>query len=177
MWLALSMVLAAAPVDGGTPALRVDGGVPAAPKPARTSSGEVDALKKRVTELEARTVELERQVKQADALSKKLDKTAEDLATLKREVDEREEARRQAEQQAVERKQRFEAVARGLSVADEQLASGNTNIEPSLRAAEATYSGPALEYVRSARQALTNGDVAAARRLLALAVYEAQQTH
>lgn len=173
MWLALSLVLAAAPVDGGTRLAAPDGGVPAAPKPARPATGEVEALKKRVTELEARTAELERQAKQVDALSKKLDQATDDLAALKRDADER----KQAEQQAAERKQRFEDVARGLSVADEQLSSGNTNIEASLRAAEATYSGPALELVRAARQALANGDVAAARKYLALAVYEAQQAH
>lgn len=175
MWLIVLVALSAAPTDGGTarpsPA---DGGVLEAPKPARASS-EVEALKKRVTELEVRTVELERQAKRADELSRKLDKTADDLAALRREVDEREEAKRQAEQQAVEKKQRLEAVARGLSMADEQLSSGNTNIEAALRAAEATYTGAALDHLRSARVALRNGDVAAARRFLALAVYEAQQ--
>jgi predicted RNase H-like nuclease (RuvC/YqgF family) len=171
MWLALSMILAAAPADGGTRLVATDGGVPDAPKPARPAGGELEALKKRVTELEARTAELERQVKQVDALAKKLDQATDDLEALKRDADER----KQAEQQAAERKQRSEAVARGLAAADEQLASGNTNIEASLRAAEATYTGAALELVRAARQALANGDVASARRYLALAVSVAWQ--
>jgi chromosome segregation ATPase len=171
MWLALSLVFAAAPADGGMLVVATDGGVPDAPKPARAATGEVEALRKRIAELEARTAELERQVKQVDALAKKLDQATDDLEALKRDAAER----RQAEQRAAERKQRLEAVARGLAAADEQLAFGNTDIEESLRAAEATYTGTALELVRAARQALANGDVAAARRYLALAVAEVRQ--
>ncbi|MEW6434973.1 MAG: hypothetical protein AB1730_26030 [Myxococcota bacterium] len=175
MGLLVLVALAAAPADGGVARpSAADAGVADAPKPTRTSS-EVEALKKRIIELEARTAELERKARQADELSKKLDQTADDLAALRREVDEREEAKRQAEQQAVEHKQRLEAIARGLSVADQQLSMGNTNIEAALRAAEATYTGAALEHLRSVRTALRNGDVAAARRFLALAVSEAQQ--
>jgi septal ring factor EnvC (AmiA/AmiB activator) len=175
MWLTLSLLLAAVPADGGVPPLATDAGVSEPPRPPRQPSADVEALKKRVTELDARTAELERRLTQVDALSKKLDRTADDLTALKRSVDEREEARRRAEQQAVDRTQQLEAVGRGLVVADQQLATGNTSIEPALRAAEAAYSGPALTYVRAAREALVNGDVASARRLLALALLEAQQ--
>jgi chromosome segregation ATPase len=190
----LALLVAAAPTDGGpsrTPdAGALDGGAPARPADAaeveRLRARLVDLaahtedvvapLKKRLGELEARTVELEKQLRQVEALQKKVDRTADDLATLKREVNDREEQRKEAERKAAEQKSRTEAVTRALVVADQQLASGasSASVGETLRAAEASYTGAALEYVRSARAALANNDLGSARKFIGLAVLETQ---
>ncbi|MDP1922071.1 MAG: hypothetical protein Q8L14_37870 [Myxococcales bacterium] len=177
----LSMLLAAAPDAGALSKLAAaDAGV-AAPLPPRpvanesVSNAELERLRKRITELEARATELERQAKQLDALTKKLDQTNDDLAAFKKEVNGREDARRESERRVVEQKQRFEAVSRSLVTVDQQLSTGATaNVNEALRAAEATYTGTALQYVQSARASMANGDLATARKYLLLAVLEAQ---
>ncbi|MBE2248278.1 MAG: hypothetical protein IAE78_01940 [Myxococcus sp.] len=175
----LAVLLAAAP-DAGValkPPAADAGAAPSAlpPAPVATAApGELERLRKRVGELEARTAELERQTKQLDALAKKLDATTDDLAAFKKQVDEREETRQAAERRVVEQKQRFESVTRSLVTVDQQLSTGATNVNEALRAAEATYTGAALQYVQAARASLANGDVNTARKYLLLAVLEAQ---
>lgn len=174
----LVLVLAAAP-DAGVVSkpLVADAGIaPVAARVTEPSSGlELERLRKRVAELEARTTELERQAKQLDALAKKLDQTNDDLAAFKKEVNEREDARRESERRVVEQKQRYEAVSRSLVTVDQQLSTGATaNVNEALRAAEATYTGTALQYVQAARASMANGDLATARKYLLLAVLEAQ---
>jgi septal ring factor EnvC (AmiA/AmiB activator) len=176
----LALVLAAAPDAGvvSKPFLADAGVAPVAARPVATepSTGlELERLRKRVTELEARTTDLERQVKQVEALSKKVEQTNDDLAAFKKEVNEREDARRESERRVVEQKQRFEAVTRSLVTVDQQLSTGSTaSVNEALRAAEATYTGPALQYVQAARTSLANGDLNTARKYLLLAVLEAQ---
>ncbi|MDP3237366.1 MAG: hypothetical protein Q8S33_36380 [Myxococcales bacterium] len=173
----LSMLLAAAPDAGAlSKPAAADGGVASVmtPRPVATEPLSNAELRKRVTELEARATELERQVKQLDALAKKLDRTNDDLAAFKKEVNEREDARRESERRVAEQKQRSEAVTRSLVTADQQLSTGSTNVTEALRAAEATYTGAALQYVQAARASLANGDLNTARKYLLLAVLEAQ---
>ncbi|MBM4783163.1 MAG: hypothetical protein GQE15_36265 [Archangiaceae bacterium] len=160
--------------DGGVRAL--DAGVVVVEAPRdMASAAELERLKKRVADLEARNVELEKQLKSVDALSKKVDQASDDLAAFKKVVDEREEDRKEAERKALEAKQRFEAASRGLFSADQTLASGSlANVSEQLRAAEASYSGLALQYVQAARAALGNNDLGTARRMLMLAVFETQ---
>ncbi|MCU0701254.1 MAG: hypothetical protein MUC96_32490 [Myxococcaceae bacterium] len=174
------------PTDGGT----ADAGTAARPVDAaeleRLRARLVDLaahtedvvapLKKRLAELEARTAELEKQAQKVDSLQKKLDRTTDELATLKREVNEREEQRKESERKAVEQKTRLEAVTRSLIAVDQQLASGATSaqVAETLRAAEGSYTGAALEYVRSARAALANNDLSTARKFIGLAVLETQ---
>ena len=179
----LSMLLAAAPDAGvASKPAAADAGVasPVTPRPVASepvSNAELDRLRKRVAELEARTTELERQAKQLDALTKKLDQTNDDLAAFKKEVNEREDARRESERRVVEQKQRFEAVTKSLVTVDQQLSTGSTaSVNEALRAAEATYTGTALQYVQAARASLANGDLNTARKYLLLAVLEAQAT-
>jgi len=174
----LVLVLAAAP-DAGviSKPLVTDAGIaPVAARVTEPSSGlELERLRKRVAELEARATELERQTKQLDALSRKLDQTNDDLAAFKKEVNAREDARRESERRVAEQKQRYEAASRSLVTLDEQLSRGSTtSVNEALRAAEAAYTGTALQYVQSARASLANGDLATARKYLLLAVLEAQ---
>ena len=177
----LALVLAVVPDAGvvvSKPLLADAGVAPVVARPVVTepSTGlELERLRKRVTELEARATELERQVKQVEALSKKVDQTNDDLAAFKKEVNEREDARRESERRVVEQKQRFEAATRSLVTVDQQLSTGSTgSVNEALRAAEATYTGTALQYVQAARASLANGDLNTARRYLLLAVLEAQ---
>lgn len=132
-------------------------------------------LKKRVLELETKQAELERQLRQADAAAKR---TADELASFRREVNEREEQRQAAERKALDHRQRFDAVTRGLIAVDNQVALGSTGqLNELIRQAEATFSGAALGYVQAAKAALANNDLGATRRYLMLAVFEAQLSH
>jgi len=178
----LALVLAAAP-DAGVVSKpgAVDAGIaPVAVRSVVTeppSNLELERLRKRVAELEARATELERQARQVEALSKKVEQTNDDLAAFKKEVNEREDARRETERRAVEQKQRYEAVSRSLVTVDQQLSTGTTtNVNEALRAAEATYTGAALQYVQAARASFGSGDLATVRKYLLLAAFEAQAT-
>ncbi|MDX2012460.1 MAG: hypothetical protein SFW67_19845 [Myxococcaceae bacterium] len=191
--MVVALLVAAAP-DAGVPR-PTDGGSPdagAAGRPADAAEVErlrarlvdlaahteevVAPLKKRLSELEARTADLEKQAQKVEGLQKELERTADELATLKRVVNEREEQRKDTERKAAEQKARTEAVTRGLILADQQLASGASSaaVAETLRAAEASYTGAALDYVRSARAALSNNDLSTARKFIGLAVLETQ---
>lgn len=160
-------------VDAG--ARTVDAGVVVEAPRELASAAELERIKRRVTELETKNLELERQLKNVDALSKKVDQANEDFTAFKKVVEEREEARKEAERKAAEAKQRFEAASRGLFTADQTLASGSlANVSEQIRAAEASYTGMALQYVQAARVALGNNDLGTARRMLLLAVFETQ---
>jgi chromosome segregation ATPase len=190
--LVASLVLTAGPVDAGTTrrldAGTADAGVRTADAAeverlrarlvdlAANTEDTIAPLKKRLTDLEARTVELEKQARQVEALQKKLERTNDELASLKREVNEREEQRKETERKVTEQKTRLESVTRGLIAVDQQLASGATSaqVAETLRAAEGSYTGAALEYVRSARAALANNDLSTARKFIGLAVLETQ---
>ncbi|MBL8936318.1 MAG: hypothetical protein JNM69_17315 [Archangium sp.] len=160
--------------DAGVRAL--DAGVVVVEAPRdMASAAELERLKKRVADLETKNLELERQLKTVDALSKKVDQANDDLTAFKKLVDEREEARKEAERRAIEARQRFDAASRGLFTADQTLASGSlVNVSEQIRAAEASYTGLALQYVQAARAALGNNDLGTARRMLMLAVFETQ---
>lgn len=156
----------------------VDAGVVVVEPPRdMASAAELERLKKRVADLETKNLDLERQLKSVDALSKKVDQANDDFAAFKKVVEEREQERKETERRALEARQRFEAASRGLFTADQTLASGSlANVSEQLRAAEAAYSGMALQYVQAARAALGNNDLGTARRMLMLAVFETQFT-
>jgi uncharacterized coiled-coil protein SlyX len=134
-------------------------------------SAEIDRLRKRISDLETKSGE---QAKTIEVLTKRIEQAHEDHSSFRRETTEREEQRKNADQRSVEQRQKTELATKGLIAADQQLSSGATNIDQALRAAEATYSGAALQYIQAARSALTNGDLATARRAIGLAVIEAQ---
>ncbi len=176
--MGLSSVAAPTRPDGGvSPVLARDGGVEEskAQGPAPASSAELERLKRDLQDLRARTTELEQKVRQVDAVERKVDEVKKELATLSERVTANEDTRRDAERAVVEQKQRVQQATQGLVVADQQLASGNTeSVSRALQVAEASYTGAALKYVQAARTSFSNGDLASTRTLLSLAVLEAQ---
>lgn len=174
---------AAAPArDAGVAPVRVssvDAGVPAAaPAPAAASghTPEVEKLRKEVNELKLRTADLERQLAKADTLNGELEKLntkVDDLKAQLKQVSDAEQRRADAEEAVVTRKTQTAAASSNLNAVLVQLMSGNTSgIEPSLRYAESVFTGAAQKDVQLARAALVQGDVAAARQLLMLALIE-----
>lgn len=170
------------PADGGTPEAEVVKVKEQVTDLTLRTSENLTVLKKRLSDVEAkalaletRTAALEAKLKQATDAASQLDKTREELAALRREVTDREEERQQRERRALETRQRFDTATRGLVTADQQLSTGSlSSVNEQLRQAEATYSGLAQQYVQAARTALGNNDLATARRMLLLAVLEAQ---
>ncbi|MDP1824357.1 MAG: hypothetical protein Q8L48_13970 [Archangium sp.] len=164
--------------DGGVTTSRlvaVDAGVPlVTPGP----TPELEKLRKELNDLKLRTTELERaQQAKVDALNAELDKLGkrvDELKTQLQKVAEAEERRSDAEEAAAAKKVALAAASTSVNAVLVQLASGNTSgIEPSLRYAENTFTGSAQKDVQLARSALGQGDVAAARLLLLLALIEA----
>ncbi len=139
---------------------------------ASKTSESLGTLKQRVTELEAKSADLELKLKQAESTAKR---AADEYAAFKKDVNDREQQRKDAEQKAIEQRQRFDAVTRGFVAVDQQLAQGSAgNVNELIRQAEASYSGVALQYVQAAKAALGNNDYGGARRYLLLAVMETQ---
>lgn len=177
----LAMLLAAPALDAGVAADagRADAGV-AHVTPTVDVAAVVEAavapLRKRVIDLETRAAELENKVQTIESLSRKVDQLSSTVTTLERDVKEREAERVETERRTTEQRQRTEAVSRGLVWAEQQLALGTTpnGVSDALRAAEATATGPAQQYVQAARTALANGDLSSARKLIGLALLEMQ---
>lgn len=171
--------------DAGVAPVRVspvDAGVPApAPAAASGPTPEVEKLRKEVNELKLRTADLERQLARADALSGELEKLntkVDDLKGQLKQVSDAEQRRADAEEAVVTRKTQTAAASSNLNAVLVQLMSGNTSgIEPSLRYAESVFTGAAQKDVQLARAALVQGDVAAARQLLMLALIELDSQH
>ncbi|MBL8919344.1 MAG: hypothetical protein JNJ54_10815 [Myxococcaceae bacterium] len=167
-----------APADAGAPEAEVAKVKDQVSDLTLRTSENLTALKKRLSDVEAkalaletRTAALEAKLRDATERAAQLDQTRDELASLKRQVNEREDERRRA----LETRQRFDTATRGLVTADQQLSSGSqASVNEQLRQAEATYTGLAQQYVQAARTALGNNDLATARRMLLLAVLEAQ---
>lgn len=163
--------------DGGVTSrlVAVDAGVPLV-MPGPTP--EVERLRKELNDLKLRTTELERQQQaRVDALNAELEKMGKKVDELKTQVQrvaDAEERRADAEEAVAAKRVSLTAASTSVNAVLVQLASGNTNgIEPSLRYAENTFTGNAQKDVQLARTALGQGDVAAARLLLLLALIEA----
>lgn len=171
---------ARATLDAGivaSPAL--DAGVavvaPALPPSVPTPSvAEVSHLRREVVDLKARTALLERQIAQAEATTAQFEKLGKQIADLQNQLNAAEERRIEHERKAVEKYQRAEQAVAALGAAQQQLATGNTNVGGALTLAESTMTGAALNHLQAARAALANGDLASARIWLTLAVVEAQ---
>lgn len=187
MLLALSLGQGRPPApvarDGGVAEARKpaagDGGVvraEAAPAPAAdlAQRAELEHVKRDLEELRVRTALLEKQVATNEAVTEQLEKVNRQLGELKTQLGDAEERRSDAERRAVERRAQVEATTSWLVAAQNALATGSSNVGDALRAAEAVYTGAALRDVQYARQALANGDSAAARQYIALAILEVQ---
>lgn len=174
---------AAPPRDGG---VQLDAGIAARPVAAADAgvaavsappSGEVERLKREVTELRARVVDLEQKQAKAAAAADDVERLKKELDALKGQVSQlsqAEDQRSSAETTAAERRAAMSAATTNLNAVLTQLSSGNTRgIEPSLQYAEATFTGTAQRLVQLARQALAQGDLANARTYLSLALAEA----
>lgn len=139
---------------------------------AAKTAESLTTLKQRVAELETKSADLELKLKQAESNAKR---AADEYAAFKKDVLDKEQQRKDAEQKAIEQRQRFDAVTRGFVAVDQQLAQGSMgNVNELIRQAEASYSGAALQYVQAAKAALANNDYGGARRYLLLAVMETQ---
>jgi hypothetical protein len=165
------------PLDAGVAARSpsaADAGASAAP--GAPPAGEVERLKREVTELRARVVDLEQRQARASAAADDVERLRKEFDGLKGQVSKLQEAddqRSSAEASAAERRAAMTAAATNLGAVLSQLSSGNTRgIEPSLQYAEATFTGAAQRLVQLARQALAQGDLANARTYLALALAE-----
>lgn len=165
----------AASRDAGVTLVRpvvTDAGVPAVVVSSPTP--EVEKLRKEVNELKLRTLELERQVAaKNDGDLEKLTRKVEALSAQLTKLSEAEERRADAEEAVATRKTQTAAASSNLNAVLVQLVSGNTrDIDPSLRYAESVFTGNAQKDVQLARAALSQGDVAAARTYLMLALWE-----
>ena len=139
---------------------------------------ELEKLRKELNDLKLRTTELERQQAKADALTADLDrlgKKVDDLKAQVKQLTDAQDRRVDAEEAAAAKKVATAAAAASLTSVLTVLATGSTTgIEPSLRYAEGVFTGNAQKDVQLARSALAQGDLAAARQLLLIALIESE---
>lgn len=175
--LLVALVLLAPPrPDAGVPP-KPDAGVAAeAPRPAAPAP-ETKRLEKELAEVKQRLAEAEGRLAKAESSLSKVEDLQKSLRALEARLEKAEEAearRSEAEERAARRKVQLEQVSTTLGGALQALSTGNTNVDAALRLAEATYTGPALQFLRAARQALANGDLNTARQAITAAMLEAQ---
>lgn len=144
---------------------------------------EVERLKKEVAEIRERTATVEKRVDRGDSKTdshlsqqaSQFDKLSQQIAEIKAQLNDENDRRQQTERKAADRKAQADLAVSALGAAEQTLASGSTDsVENALKIAEGAFTGQALNYVRSARQAFSNHDLAATRTYLAYAVAEAQ---
>ena len=139
---------------------------------------ELEKLRKELNDLKLRTTELERQQAKADALTadlERLGKKVDDLKAQVKQLTDAQDRRVDAEEAAAAKKVATAAAAASLTSVLTVLATGSTTgIEPSLRYAEGVFTGNAQKDVQLARSALAQGDLAAARQLLLIALIESE---
>lgn len=168
----------ASAADAGVP--RPDAGViaeapkPAPPPPPRLADPDVERLHRELADIKKL---LERNAGQTEAISTALEKLSKQVTTLRSDFAEAEQRTAEAQRQAGERRAASAQAVASLAWAQQQLATGSTNVNDALRTAELAFSGSALKAVQMARVALANSDVAAARTWLAIAVLEAANPH
>lgn len=138
----------------------------AAPKP----DPQVELLRKDVAELKAM---LEKHASQNETTAAAVQRIEKQVASLRSDVADAEARKTEEQRVTAERRAQTSQANASLAWAEQQLSSGSNNVGDALRAAEQVYTGSALRAVQSARAALANGDLAAARTWLAIAVAEA----
>jgi chromosome segregation ATPase len=169
----LALSLLGQRADAGA-AVTPDAGVTAeAPRPV-TPASDAKRLDKEVQELRQRLVDAEGRLAKAEASLSKVEQLGKQLEALEAKLEEAEARRVEAEERLQRRKVQLEQAATTLTGALQALSTGNTRIDAALRFAEAVYTGAALQHLRTARQALAQGDLHAARTAISLAMLEAQ---
>jgi hypothetical protein len=130
---------------------------------------ELARLRREVADL--RTA-VERHSSQTEAITAALERLGQQIGRLQTDFSSAESRRADALQQQAARRQATADAVAGLAFAQQQLATGSTDIAAALSVAEGAFTGSALKALQSARTALANSDLNAVRYWLAVAVAE-----
>jgi hypothetical protein len=151
------------------PAATPDAGTAAVPRDAGW-----DEVHRQMEQLRARLDALEQERAQNQQTAQQLQQLNQEVQLLRQQIADAEAQRAAAEQQREARRAAVESTIDLLYAAQQQLAGGNSSIEPALDQAQATFTGQAQRDVAAARAALRNSDLAGARALLGAAISHAQ---
>ena len=162
-----------ADADAGT----VAGGAPdagsagrAAEPDAGTSGDEVRRLRERVASLEQ---ELART--RSDGQAQEIDRLKQQVASLREQLAQEQGRRQQDELATQQARAREQEATSALARAQQQLAAGDSRALDTLESVSSSLPAPAQSAVQSARSAVRNGDLAAARYWLSVALAEEQR--
>jgi hypothetical protein len=152
-----------------SPPQAADAGVvvvqPRAPDGGLTAE-QVQQIQATHAELQAIRAELEAMRRSNDQLAAAADEAVQQL-----------EATRVMQAQRLREIDTQRAAAVAIGALDQQLATGDTNIEGTLQQVDPSLSASARTYVQYARDALANSDITTARMYLRLAAQESQWSH
>jgi hypothetical protein len=149
--------------DGGRADVAADGG-------ASAQDDEVRRLRERVARLEQ---ELARS--RSDAQTQELERLNQQVASLRDQLAQEQARRQQEELAAQQAKADEQQAAAALAAAQQQLATGDYRALDTLQSVSGSLPPPVQGAVQSARTAVQNGDLAAARYWLSVALAEEQR--
>ncbi|MCA1829585.1 MAG: hypothetical protein ABR567_12020 [Myxococcales bacterium] len=135
----------------------------------------VDAVHAEILQLRARVDALERERAQLQQQSQQLSEIARQLQDLRSQLADADSRRQAAEQQQAARREQLQVGVSALYQAQSMLAGGNSSIDDQLAQAQGSFPPQAQRDIDSARTALQNRDLAAARAYLSAAISDAQQ--
>jgi hypothetical protein len=145
-----------------------------ADRPAEASGGasadEVRRLRERVATLEQQLLRAN-----AGAQTQKLEELNQQVASLREQLAQEQGRRQQEEMAAQQARAHEQAAASALARAQQQLTAGDSRVLDTLESASGSLPAPAQNAVQSARTAVQNGDLAAARYWISVALAEEQR--
>jgi len=162
------MLLGTDPPGSLRPASPSDGGV------AQQDAGP-DELRRELQALRGRVDALERERALAQGQSQQLEQIVRELRELRGQISAAEAQKQAQQEQKAVRYAQVQDTINTLYLAQQRLASGDSDIGAALEQAQAVFSGQAQRDIAAARQALQNRDLAAARAYLVAAISDAQR--
>ena len=178
------------PADGGTSRVRTPGPIflgtdpPGKLRPQRAESdggtpvpriAASDEVQRELQQLRGRVEALERERGQIQQQSQQLAEVVRQLQELRGQLAAGEQRKAAAQQQEQAQREQRESGITALQQAQAALAGGDSAVEDQLAQAQASFPPQAQRDLDTARTALRNRDLSAARAFLSAAIHHAQQ--
>ena len=162
-----------ADADAGT----VAGGAPDAGSAGRAAEPDGGASGDEVRRLRERVASLEQELARtrSDAQAQEIDRLKQQVASLREQLAQEQGRRQQDELATQQARAREQEATSALARAQQQLAAGDSRALDTLESVSSSLPAPAQSAVQSARSAVRNGDLAAARYWLSVALAEEQR--
>lgn len=154
-----------------------DAGAPDAGRAERAADADAGTQDDEVRRLRERVARLEQELQRArpDAQTQELERLNQQVASLRDQLAQEQARRQQEELAAQQAKVREQDATSALAAAQQQLATGDYRALENLESVSGSLPPPVQSAVQSARTAVQNRDLAAARYWLSVALAEEQR--